>query len=193
MNSNPRRAHELATPSGWVTRWARLIPRGEVLDLACGTGRHARYLASLGHDVTALDRDGEALAALAGVARVTTLKADLEDGSPWPLGGRRFAGIVVINYLHRPLFPHLLASLAEGGVLIYETFALGNERYGRPSNPHFLLRAAELLDAFSPALTVVAFEQGIVSAPSPGAVQRFCGARAAADAIALDVGASATA
>ena len=183
--------HELATPSGWVTRWARLIPEGEVLDLACGSGRHARYLAGLGHDVTGVDRDAQALAALAGVARVTTLQADLEDGNPWPLPGRRFAGIVVTNYLYRPLFPRLLQSLAPGGVLIYETFALGNERFGRPTNPHFLLRDAELLDAFSAELTVVAFEQGFIPSPCPAVVQRFCGARASADSIALDAGAQA--
>jgi len=180
--------HQLATPSGWVTRWARLIPAGEVLDLACGTGRHARLLAGIGHEVTAVDRDAEALAALAGVARVTTLQADLEGGNPWPLPGRSFAGIVVTNYLYRPLFPDLLAALAPGGVLIYETFALGNERFGRPTNPHFLLHAGELLDAFSAALTVVAFEQGYVSDPYPAVVQRFCGARAPADSIALDAG-----
>jgi len=181
-------AHELVTPSAWVERWARLIPEGEVLDLACGRGRHARLLAALGHDVVAVDRDAEALAALAGVVRVTTRQADLEGGNPWPLPGRRFAGIVVTNYLYRPLFPDLLAALAPGGVLVYETFALGNERYGRPANPHFLLRAGELLDAFSAELTVVAFEQGYVSAPCPAVIQRLCGIRAPADSIALDAG-----
>jgi len=184
--------HELVTPSAWVTRWSRLIPVGKVLDLACGTGRHARYLASLGHEVTAVDRDAQALAKLAGIAGVTTLEADLEGGNPWPLPGRRFAGIVVTNYLYRPLFPHLRESLERGGVLIYETFALGNERFGRPANPHFLLRAAELLDAFAAELTVVAFEQGFVSTPCPAVVQRFCGARAPADSIALDVDAPAS-
>jgi len=180
--------HELLAPSAWVKRWAWLIPEGEVLDLACGRGRHARLLAALGHNVTAVDRDPEALAALTDVARVTTLQADLEGGNPWPLPGRRFAGIVVTNYLYRPLFPSLLAALAPGAVLIYETFALGNERYGRPSNPHFLLRAGELLDAFSPELTVVAFEQGYVSGPCPAVIQRICGIRAPADSIALDAG-----
>lgn len=184
-------SHTLSTPSDWVVRWARLIPQGSVLDLACGTGRHARYLASLGYDVIGVDRDREALAALSGATRVTTICADLENGSPWPLPGRRFAGIVVTNYLYRPLFPRLLESLGPGGVLIYETFALGNERFGRPANPHFLLRAAELLDAFAAELTVVAFEQGVVSSPCPGVVQRFCGARAPVDTIALDVGAPA--
>jgi SAM-dependent methyltransferase len=189
--TTPHMPHELVTPSAWVTRWAGLIPQGAVLDLACGSGRHARFLAALGHEVTAVDRDAQALGTLAGVTRVTTLRADLEGGNPWPLPGRRFAGIVVTNYLYRPLFPHILESLAPGGVLIYETFALGNERFGRPANPHFLLRAGELLDAFAAELTVVAFEQGLVSAPGPAVVQRLCGARAPVDAIALDAGAQA--
>jgi SAM-dependent methyltransferase len=176
--------HDLDAPSPWVTRWARLIPQGAVLDLASGRGRHARHLASLGHEVLALDRDREALAALAGVPGVQTLCADLEAGS-WPLAGRSFAGIVVCNYLHRPLLPRLADSLEPGGVLIYETFAVGNERYGRPSNPAFLLRPGELLEAFGNSLTVVAFEQGLVSSPKPAVVQRICAARAPAAALAI--------
>lgn len=179
-------SHELVMPSPWVTRWARLIPEGEVLDLACGRGRHARYLASLGYRVTGVDRDAEALASLAGAPGIATLLADLEDGRPWPLPGRRFAGIVVTNYLYRPLFPRLLESLEPRGVLIYETFALGNERFGRPANPHFLLRAGELLDAFASALAVIAFEQGFVSSPCPAVVQRLCGVRAPAESVALE-------
>jgi SAM-dependent methyltransferase len=180
--------HDLETPSPWVQRWAALIPkaaRSTVLDLACGRGRHARHLASLGHPVLALDRDREALAALAGVPGVQTLCADLE-AAAWPLPGRRFAGVVVCNYLHRPLLPRLADSLEPGGVLIYETFAVGNERYGRPSNPDFLLRPGELLEAFGSALTVVAFEQGLVSSPKPAVVQRLCAAHAPAATLALD-------
>ena len=173
-------------PSPWVLRWARMIPQGEVLDLACGRGRHVRVFTSLGHDVTALDRDAEALSGLGGIRGVRTLQADLEGGQPWPLAGRHFAGIVVTNYLHRPLFAHLLAALEDGGVLIYETFMLGNERYGRPSNPEFLLRPGELLDAFGRALTVVAFEQGVVGEPPRAVAQRFCGVRGGADAARLD-------
>ncbi len=179
-------AHETDAASAWVLRWARLVPPGDVLDLACGYGRHARHFAALGHEVTALDRDPEALAALEGAARVHPLRADLEDGSPWPLAGRRYAGIVVANYLHRPLFPLLIEALAPGGALIYETFALGNERFGRPSRPEFLLGPGELLGAFGAALTVVAFEQGAVRSPRPAVVQRLCAVRAAADAVALD-------
>jgi SAM-dependent methyltransferase len=156
------------TPSEWVVRWAPLIERGPVLDVACGAGRHAAYFAERGFEVLAVDRE------LQSIRGVEFMQANLEDGSPWPLPGRRFAGIVVTNYLHRPLFPTLAESLEEGGVLIYETFMLGNERYGKPSNPQFLLRPGELLAAFG-ALTVVAFEQGIVERRQNKAlVQRIC-------------------
>jgi SAM-dependent methyltransferase len=162
-----------------VTRWAYLIaPGGRVLDLACGFGRHARYLAGLGHTVVACDRDPAALASLEGVKGVEPVPADLEDGSPWPFPGGGFDAIVVANYLHRPLFPAIAASLAGNGVLIYETFALGNERYGKPSNPDFLLKKDELLGAFGPALVVAGFEQGCVARPKPALVQRLCAVRA---------------
>ena len=104
------------------------------------------------------------------------LQADLEDGGPWPLSGERFQGIVVTNYLHRPLFPVLADSLAPGGALLYETFMLGNERYGRPSNPEFLLRPGELLDAFKD-LRVIGFEQGYAARPKPAVLQRLCAQR----------------
>jgi SAM-dependent methyltransferase len=169
--------HELQAPSPWVVRWAALIrPGGEVLDLACGHGRHARHLAAGGHRVTATDRDPSALATLAGVPGVRTVQADLE-GAPWPFGAGAFDGVVVANYLHRPLFDALAASLAPGGVLIYETFMQGNERYGRPSNPDFLLRPYELADAWRGRLEVVAFEQGRVERPKPALVQRVCALR----------------
>jgi SAM-dependent methyltransferase len=169
--------HDLETPSPWVVRWARLVPPGgEVLDLACGSGRHARFLASLGHRVLAVDRDPEALARLAGVAGVRTALADLE-GAPWPFGAGAFDGVVVTNYLHRPLFAPIAASLAPGGVLIYETFMQGNERYGKPSNPAFLLRPNELAEAFGDPLELVAFEQGRVDRPKPAAIQRACAVR----------------
>jgi SAM-dependent methyltransferase len=166
-------------PSSWLVRWAPLIPpAGEVLDLACGGGRHARFLAQQGHAVDAVDRDARALALLAGVAGVRPLRADLE-GAPWPYPDRAWDGIVVANYLHRPLFPSLLASLRPGGVLIYETFMAGNERWGRPSNPAFLLQPNELLTAFGADLALVAFEQGEVGQPKPAVVQRICAARTA--------------
>jgi len=160
-----------------VQRWAGIAGSGAVLDLACGEGRHSRLFAARGHEVVAIDRRAEALAALAGVPRVSTLRADLEDGSPWPLGEQRFAVVVVTNYLHRPLFPAIAAALAPGGMLVYETFMVGNERYGKPSNPQFLLHAGELWSAFAPMLEVRAFEQGFRREPKPAVIQRLCALR----------------
>jgi SAM-dependent methyltransferase len=144
-----------------------------VLDLACGQGRHARYLAGMGYRVEAVDRDSASLAGLAGVAGITTRCADLE-GAPWPYPAGCFDGIVVSNYLHRPLVADLLAALRPGGVLVYETFALGNEKLGRPSNPEFLLRPNELLRWVDGRLQVLAFEQGRVELPKPAVIQRIC-------------------
>ena len=158
-------------------RFAPLIPPGEVLDLACGSGRHARLLAALGHPVLAVDRDEAALASARG-AGIETLCFDLERGEPWPFAPRRFAGIVVTNYLHRPLFPGLLESIAPGGMLIYETFAAGNERFGRPARAEFLLGRGELLDLLRAAdWQVAAFEDGQVSHPRPAVIQRICALR----------------
>jgi SAM-dependent methyltransferase len=154
--------HGTESPSHWVQRWAHLIaPGGSVLDVACGHGRHMRYLAGLGHPVTGVDRSAEALASLQGVG--TTLLADIENG-PWPLPGQRFDAVVVTNYLWRALMPTLLDSLADGGVLIYETFAAGNETVGKPSRPDFLLQPGELLRHCAD-LRVVAYENGFLSAP----------------------------
>ena len=141
-----------------------------MLDLACGGGRHARCLAELGHEVLAVDREPQS------IPGVRFVQADLEDGSPWPLPGERFQGIVVANYLHRPLFPRLQEALAPGGVLLYETFMAGNERYGKPSNPDFLLRPGELWQAFG-GLHIIAFEQGTVERPKPAMIQRLCAVR----------------
>lgn len=165
-------------PSAWVARFAPLIPIGEVLDLACGNGRHARLLANLGLEVRAIDRDDAALAATAGPS-IVTQKIDLEaEGFIWPFEPRRFSGIVVTNYLHRPLFPHILEGLQPGGVLIYETFAQGNGHFGKPSNPAFLLKPGELLHAVVVAknlsLRIVAYEDGYVELPKPAMVQRIC-------------------
>lgn len=164
----------LAAPSAWVTRFATLISAGgEVLDYACGSGRHARWLAGRGFHVEAVDKDGISLELLAGLRNIGTRNADLES-RPWPYGGRRFDGIVVTNYLFRPRFGMLLDLLGEGGVLIYETFMIGNERFGRPSNPEFLLQPQELLERTAGTFSVVAFEQGEVEAPRPAVVQRIC-------------------
>jgi len=167
-------SHEHAlSPSSWVERFAHLVPGGaRILDVAAGQGRHARYFAARGARVLAVDRDAQALAALSGVAGVETRVADLENGD-WPFADATFDAIVVANYLYRPLFPHLLSGLNDSGVLLYETFAIGNERFGRPSNPDFLLRTGELLDIVQPRLTVVAFEQGRIDEGRSAVVQRL--------------------
>jgi len=159
----------------WVQRFLPLItPGGSVLDLACGQGRHSLLLAERGYQVDAVDRDAAALAEISARAPgIVTRAADLEGGA-WPYRGRTFDGIVVTNYLFRPLLPMLLDSLDANGVLIYETFMVGNERFGKPSNPDFLLRPGELLDMVRLRLTVVAFEQGEIDAPRPAMVQRLC-------------------
>ena len=173
MTDAPAHLHT-DTPSAWVCRWAELVPAGgRVLDVATGDGRHARHFAARGHPVDAVDRDAAALAELAGVPGINALRADLESG-PWPYAGQTFAGIVVTNYLHRPLFPHLLAALAPGGVLIYETFAAGHEKYGRPANPDFLLQPGELLEVVRGRLRVIAYEDLFVTEPRPARVQRLC-------------------
>ena len=169
----------VAAPSPWVARFAHLIPaEGAVLDLACGGGRNARFLRQRGHPVVALDKDTAAIAQDAP-AGIEIVQADLEDGSPvfdppGPLGRRRFAGIVVVNYLYRPILPKLVALLSEGGALLYETFARGNEKFTRPRNPDHLLKAGELLDLARGRLQIVAYEHGVVEAdPIPGVKQRL--------------------
>ncbi|ALL65626.1 putative SAM-dependent methyltransferase [Paraburkholderia caribensis MBA4] len=180
LNPGASAASHAATsePSRWVKRWAHLVEAGgAVLDVASGTGRHARFFASRGHPVTAIDRDAAALASMHGVDGLTTVTADIENG-PWPLPAQaQFAAVVVTNYLHRPLFPQLLGALAPGGVLLYETFAQGNETVGRPSNPAFLLAPGELLDAVRELLRVVAFQDGFLAEPRPAYVQRICAVR----------------
>jgi SAM-dependent methyltransferase len=164
--------------SAWVRKLGTLLlPGSKVLDVGAGRGRHTRYFKSLGHHVTAVDRDISGLGDFAG-SGVEVLAADLENGSPWPLGGRQFDGVVVTNYLHRQLFPRLAGALAPGGVLIYETFGVGNERFGKPSNPDFLLRPGELLD-FSAAhsLQVLAYECGEVTEPKRAIIQRMVAQR----------------
>jgi SAM-dependent methyltransferase len=165
--------HGTEAVSPWVARWAHLVaPGATVLDVACGRGRHARFFAGRGCTVTAVDRDPASIAAVAGICEA--VQADIESG-PWPFAGRAFDAVVVTNYLWRPLLPTIVASVKPGGVLLYETFAVGNEAFGKPSRPDFLLRPGELLDACA-ALEVVAYEHGLLRDP-PRVVQRVvaCG------------------
>jgi SAM-dependent methyltransferase len=160
--------------SAWVIRFSSLVPDGgDVLDVACGSGRHTRLFLDRGHRVVAVDRD---LAGLADVvhSNLELVEADLETDDPFVMEGRRFAAVVVTNFLHRPLMPALIAAVDDGGVFIYETFAAGNERFGKPRNPHYLLRPDELLGAVCGHLRVVAYEDLVVEEPSPSAIQRIC-------------------
>lgn len=165
-------------PSPWITRFSPLMPAGaQVLDLACGQGRHARHLLAQGLRVTGVDRDSAALHALQSLPEAATgewLLADIENG-PWPLEGRVFDAVVVTHYLWRPLWPHILGSVALGGLLLYETFAQGNEAYGKPSRPDFLLRSGELLQVCAD-WSVIAYEEGWLQAPDR-VVQRIAARR----------------
>jgi len=166
--------HQTLEASPWVARWLRLATaESSVLDVACGSGRHVRLAAGQGHRVVALDRNAEALAAIENVAGVTVVCADIESGE-WPFTGQQFDVVLVTNYLHRPLFPALVQSVAETGLLIYETFARGNERFGRPSNPAFLLEPGELYARVRPPLRVLAYEDVYVETPKPAMMQRIC-------------------
>ncbi|HLF40854.1 MAG TPA: methyltransferase domain-containing protein [Acidimicrobiia bacterium] len=166
------------TASSWVARFAPLVPAGgPVLDVACGGGRHTRFFLDRGHDVVAIDRDVSALDDVLGHPRLEVVEFDLEAGRPFPFAGRHFAGVVVTNYLYRPLLPDLVSAVAPGGVLVYETFARGQERFGRPRRPDFLLEPGELLDAVRGALRVVAYEDVVVEDPGPAARQRLAAVR----------------
>jgi len=174
---NPGIHLQLSEPSPWITRFAPLVPAGgRVLDVACGSGRHARYFAARGYPVDAVDRDAAAFGEPA--ADVAFVCADLEaPGSVWPYAGKRFAAVIVTNYLYRPLLPQLVESVAPGGLLLYETFALGNERFGKPSNPDFLLTPGELLEVVQGRLRVIAYEDIEIDSPKPAMVQRIAAIR----------------
>jgi len=162
-------------PSPWIVQWAGLVAAGAtVLDVAAGGGRHARFFLERGHKVTAIDRNTTALAPHPGLEIVT---ADLEDGSPWPLADRGFGAVVVTNYLHRPLMAALLEAVAPGGVLLYQTFMEGNERFGKPSNPAFLLKDGELLELVRGRFSVTAYEARLISEPAMAMVQRIAARR----------------
>lgn len=182
MSSTINAPHTGPYASAWVRRFASLIPKnaGPVLDLACGGGRHAQLMLAAGYEVWAVDREAQLLSPLAELGARTFL-LDLEaDTTVWPFGRHQFAGVIVTNYLHRPLFSHLKMALAEGGILIYETFADGNASFGRPRNPDFLLRPGELLQQFGSDINpgqqnqVIAYEHGYVEDPHPAIVQRIC-------------------
>ncbi len=165
-------------PSPWVVKHGGMIPPGgTVLDVACGAGRHGRFFRSLGHPVVMLDRDITKVADMASDGEVEIVARDLESGRPWPLTGRQFAGVIVVNYLHRPILPALVASVAPGGALIYDTFAVGNEAYGHPRNPDYLLHREELLIAVRPELVVMAYEDVEETEPRPAVRQRVLAVR----------------
>jgi SAM-dependent methyltransferase len=162
-------------PSPWILRFLPLTaPGGTALDLAAGTGRHSRLLLAHGLAVTALDRDPDRQPDAPGL---TKIRADLEDGSPWPLPGRRFDLVLVTNYLHRPILPDIIGAVAPGGLLLYETFAQGNERFGKPSNPDFLLRPGELAATVAGHLEVLAFEDLELGPPRPAVIQHIAARR----------------
>jgi SAM-dependent methyltransferase len=164
----------IGTPSQWIVEHAALIRKGgRVLDLACGSGRHAVWLSAQGYQVDAVDRDAEAVAGMQGMPNMSVSITDIESGN-WPATDQRYDGIVVSRYLFRPLLGTLAHMLNPGGVLIYETFMLGNERYGRPSNPDYLLLPDELKSVYAPLLKIHAFEQGKVDDPVPAMTQRIC-------------------
>ncbi len=167
----PKSHSQLLTPAPWVEKHGNLPPRdGNILDIACGNGRHARFFAEMGYSITVVDRD---VSNLIDPHNFEIVEADLEN-APWPFPGRQFAGIVVVNYLHRPLLATLIDSLQPGGVLIYQTFAIGNEAYGGPKNPDFLLRENELLDVFGERLRVVEFWHGLIEGDHPAVIQQIC-------------------
>ena len=166
--------HTDSEPSRWITRFAPLVrPGAAILDLACGGGRHTRWFHARGHPVTAVDLDLSGLEDLRGRPELELLQADLE-GAPWPLPDRRFGAVIVTNYLWRPLFPTILDSVDRDGVLLYDTFARGNEAYGKPSNPDFLLEPGELIELVRDRLQVVAYEHGQIERPQPAIKQRLC-------------------
>lgn len=174
----PAALHRPSPPSEWVRRFVDFIPAdGVVLDVACGDGRHTRLLLEHGRRVIAVDRDTSGVADLVGRDDVRVVAADLEAGGVIPLLAGPYAAVIVTNYLHRPLLPDLPTSLAIGGLLVYETFAAGNERFGRPRSPAHLLEHGELLEAVRGRLRVLAYEEVIVDSPRLAAIQRICARR----------------
>jgi SAM-dependent methyltransferase len=170
----------MGTPSAWIMRFSALVPAGgRVLDVACGGGRHTRLFLDLGHPVTAVDIDLGGMEPLAGRQGLKLVAADLEGGGPWPFAGETFAAVVVTNYLYRPLLSRMVGAVAPGGLLLYETFARGNEQFGKPRNPDHLLEPGELLAVTAAHLRVLAYEDLIVDEPRPAAIQHIVARREA--------------
>ena len=173
--TSKQREHRIPMVLDWVTKYIALIPPNTlVLDLACGSGRNTRFLLDKGYSVVALDKDTSQLADISSKQNLRKYKFDLEAGIKFPFHNQEFSGVIVTNYLYRPLFENLINSLSDGGVLIYQTFMIGNEAYGRPRNPKFLLKRNELSDVFDKKLDVVAFEQGYIERPKPAVMQSIC-------------------
>lgn len=176
--SSASRHLNMVEPSVWFQRYSSLIkPEGTILDVAAGGGRHVRYFSELGFKVTAVDKNIEPLQPFTESHNALAIEADLEAGKPWPLGNQTFDAVIVCNYLYRPLFNDLMNSLTPGGILMYETFALGNEVFNRPRNPDHLLKSGELLSLVQGKLQVIAYQHGIVnSGECPGVKQMICAA-----------------
>ena len=164
-------------PSRWLQKYSSLMPNsGPILDVAAGSGRHTVYLLDKGHIVVSIDRDVSRLAYLKN-PHLSVAQVDLEVPHSWPFKSGAFAGIIVTNYLHRPLFPRIIDALAAGGLLVYETFSQGNEKFGKPSNPDYLLEPGELLRVTLDHLHVIAYEDLTVHQPKSARTQRICAAR----------------
>lgn len=171
-NANTKKIH--LPPSNWVKRFAKKIDKnGKVLDLACGQGRHTSLMLSLGYTTVAADINLSGIDSLNKHKNLELMQVDLEQ-DPWPFEKKAFSGIIVTNYLHRPLFKNILSALTPNGILIYETFADGNQEYGHPQNANYLLKRGELILKVFPELTILAYEDLIVQKPRPAAVQRVC-------------------
>ena len=168
----------MAQISAWVRRFYDQIPKtGLILDLAGGSGRHTRFLTQKGFKLLLLDNDIAKAKDLQGVENIVLMEYDLEDGSTLPFPKSSFQGVVVTNYLYRPIFPQLLNLLDDGGILIYETFAVGNEKYGRPTNPDYLLKSGELISLVSSQMRIIAYEECLVGRPAKAYVQRITAAK----------------
>ena len=177
MTNDPP-THTTSVPSFWVKRFAKQIPtHATALDLACGSGRNGRWLMARGLHVTFLDRDVSAIADLAPAADAEIIKADLETGGPFPILGRQYDCVVVTNYLWRDILDDICEAVTPRGWLIYETFGVGNEVFGRPHNPDFLLRPGELAETVRDSFRIIGYEHGQREIPSPAVIQRLAAIR----------------